>query len=88
MAASTPRQRVRVHMCPASAALLCPQVMWHVRSKLQCPPAAAYPPESRWRLEEAAAEMKEVQLEPDEEPPRPDVSGSPKHGPEWRRLSG
>jgi len=48
--------------------------MWHVRSKLQCPPAATYPYEPKWKLEAAAAELTGVVLEPSEEPPKPDVS--------------
>ncbi|KAF5826443.1 hypothetical protein DUNSADRAFT_3069 [Dunaliella salina] len=48
------------------------QVMWHVRSKLQCPPVAAYPYEPKWDLEAAAAEYADVTLDPEEEPPKPD----------------
>jgi len=50
------------------------QVTWHVRSKLQVPPAAPPPYEPKWQLEAAASELTDIVLDHEEEPPKPDVS--------------
>jgi len=49
------------------------QVTWHAFSRLQLPSVPIWPQEPRWRLEAAVAELKEMALEPGDEPAKPRV---------------